>query len=986
MNKSDTQRDPVEVLAAEFIERQRQGEPVTIDEYVTQYPDLADGIREFFPTMVALEKVKVRKKRSGDGRATLAGVELNRLNDFHIIREIDRGGMGIVFEAEEASLGRHVALKVLPRQSLLDERHLQRFQREAKTAANLHHTNIVPVFGVGECDGFHYYVMQLIPGVGLDQVLGQLRQDFNQQSSDKSSNGKLHSGVAINRIVAGLRSRQYPTVPSDQDSASNAVESTQTRHTDFQEFPSVGTGREPSYWHDAARLGIQSADALQYAHQQGLLHRDIKPANLLVDVQGNIWVADFGLAKALEHDDVSRPGEVVGTLRYIAPEQFAGATDARSDIYSLGLTMYEMLTLQPAYESTDRTQLMRQITEGQPPRPRKMNPRIPRDFETIVLKAISCDPVHRYQTARELAADLRRYIEDLPIHARRATTPERFWRWSRRNPAIASLSAIAVTLLLLVAVVASVGYVRESIQRTKTESTLATSLEALDKIYNRFAPDRIITASQLTVDSDDENDVAVPTQPVLSRDTAALLEEILPFYDRFAAESSNNKILRAEAAKANRRVGDIHQRLGQYEQSEAAYQRAIERYERLAAESTNNENHKTDIARIRNKLGNVYRAMRDLDTARKSYSMALQILQTIDTGSTSPAEVRYEMARTYYFLGKRDRPEPGDHLNRPPRGPRRGPPRRVADGPPPNRGQFGPPTGRPRGGPLNGERGPRDDHSHLDQAIRLLRELIDDQPSISEYRYLLALCQRERSRHFFSEGADRAIEILEELTRDFPAVADYRFELSETYAMIDVRRLRGDEWREAEARLKTALKFADALAREHPNVPDYAHARAHTNHKLGTVLRRNAGERAGRPSRIDESEAHQRQAIKIQSSLVQQFPKAWSYRIWLSRMQESLAILLRDNRRFEQARTILEASIAILDQTLEQKPELWFVHRSLFDQNRILAEILDRLGEREKATDARENSERHRQQFTGGSHRPPPERRHEIGPGRGRHD
>jgi len=170
----DEQRHPVELLADDFMARLRRGESPSVAEYAERYPALADDIRELFPTIAAMERLKQGKERSADGRASLGPIRLERLGDYRIIREIGRGGMGIVYEAEQESLRRRVAVKVLPRQTLLDSKHLRRFQREARTAARLHHTNIVPIFGVGEQDGYHYYVMQYIRGVGLDQILRHL--------------------------------------------------------------------------------------------------------------------------------------------------------------------------------------------------------------------------------------------------------------------------------------------------------------------------------------------------------------------------------------------------------------------------------------------------------------------------------------------------------------------------------------------------------------------------------------------------------------------------------------------------------------------------------------------------------------------------------------------------------------------------------------------------------------------------------------------
>ena len=209
---------------------------------------------------------------------------------------------------------------------------------------------------------------------------------------------------------------------------------------------------EPHYFRSVARLGMQAAEALAYAHGHGVVHRDIKPANLLLDLQGTIWVTDFGLAKAEGTDELTSPGDVVGTLRYMAPERFQGKADARSDIYSLGLTLYEMLTLEPAFTASHRVQLIHAILHDEPARPRKLDPQIPRDLETIVLKAIAKNPSDRFANAGEMAAELGRFVEGRPIRSRRVSMPERVWRWSRRNPAVALLSLLAAALTTVLAI------------------------------------------------------------------------------------------------------------------------------------------------------------------------------------------------------------------------------------------------------------------------------------------------------------------------------------------------------------------------------------------------------------------------------------------------------------------------------------------------------------------------------------------------------
>ncbi len=196
-----------------------------------------------------------------------------------------------------------------------------------------------------------------------------------------------------------------------------------------------------------AQIGRQAAEALAYAHARGVLHRDVKPSNLLLDTSGVVWITDFGLAKS-DESGLTATGDLLGTLRYIAPERLRGEGDARADVYALGLTLYELATLRPAFDSADRLRLIDQIKNQEPVRPRALDPRISRDLETLVLKAIEKDPRRRYQAAADMAEDLRRFLDGEPIRARKVGELERAWKWAMRRKAIAGLILVAVVSLL----------------------------------------------------------------------------------------------------------------------------------------------------------------------------------------------------------------------------------------------------------------------------------------------------------------------------------------------------------------------------------------------------------------------------------------------------------------------------------------------------------------------------------------------------------
>lgn len=991
---TDPNPELVESLLEDFVARLRRGEAPAISAYEAAHPECAEQIREFFPVALAIEQIALQRQHHGPPAAAIRAPE--RLGDFRIVREIGRGGMGIVYEAEQESLARHVAVKVLPQSALLNPVALQRFEREARTAAQLHHTNIVPVFGVGEQQGFHYIVMQLIQGVGLDKLLQQLAYDCRAEGSgglppqapaakegagDVTAVGQAlmrgefrharATGGSSARLAAVLPGSGHrpphsaPTAPLQKPPvAAPAAAAPPRSGPPLPPPPPRAAGKPPlvanavpprlglRYWQSIAQLGAQAADALHYAHQRGTLHRDIKPANLLVDLQGVVWITDFGLARAMEHDEVSRTGDIVGTLRYMAPERFHGEADARSDIYSLGLTLYELLTLRPAYEQSSPSVLMRRISHEPPVRPRALNPSIPRDLETIVLKAVAREPVHRYPSAEELADDLARFLEDQPIRARRLSVAERLWRWARRNRAVASLLGLAAALLVLVAVVASVGYVRttranalvrealagQSQQREKAEALSALTLEALDDIFEQYVPNRIAGAGELSLDDGEGSAVRLSAPPALSKGTAALLERMLAFYNRLAQQNAADAGLRRKAADANRRVGDIHRRLGHVEQAQAAYLKAIQANEQFQRDASGNAAVATEIARINNELGDLQWAARSADDGRGRHAAALKLLQAASPAQAALAAHRYELARTHYFLGRGGPPDaaPG----------RGGPP----DHGPPGEGPRRP--RRDREGPGAAPRRTADDES-LRRAIGILERLIAEHPAAAEYRRLLACCYRDlpsrpsaASPQEAFASADKAIEILRKLATDFPDVPDYRFDLSKTYAEVALpdRQPNAALTAAIEERLRQSLLLSERLMAENPNVPEYAASHVHSLYLLTESLRFSR--------RPNEAETTLRKALALQSTLAEQFPTVNSYLAWQAILQESLAKMLADRGLATEARTLLDSALATLDQVLKRDPQAaGYVHNLQGRCDRNLAEVLTQLGQPEKAAE-----------------------------------
>jgi tetratricopeptide (TPR) repeat protein/serine/threonine protein kinase len=492
-----------DMQAAELIEelgrKLRGGEPVDLEALIRQHPEQADRLRKLLPAIQALAALG-DSAASGSCPAHLSGADTvnGMLGDFRIIREMGRGGMGVVYEAEQISLGRRVALKVLPFAATMDSRHLQRFHNEARAAACLHHGHIVPVFYVGCERGIHFYAMQLIEGQTLAAVIRELRGEAVGAASRAAPEGHCHAegqasgeGSTPEASDPGPARLAGPTAavrpfgcPVAPDSTTPHVRGPSASATTLARasLSTDGTRRGREYYRKVAELGVQAAEALDYAHERGVIHRDVKPGNLMLDGHGALWVTDFGLAH-LQHAEgsLTMTGDLVGTLRYMSPEQAMGkrvVVDHRTDVYSLGATLYELLTLRPVVGGSDRQELLRQIAFEEPVQPRRLVREVPAELETVVLKAMEKAPQDRYATAQELADDLRRFLDDRSILARRPSLMRLAARWARRHKPV--VWAAVVCLLVSLAVVGgSIGWVlgERGARQRENESRV---LEALD--------------------------------------------------------------------------------------------------------------------------------------------------------------------------------------------------------------------------------------------------------------------------------------------------------------------------------------------------------------------------------------------------------------------------------------------------------------------------------------------------------------------------
>jgi serine/threonine protein kinase len=520
----------------------------------------------------------------GAGDPPGVGAAIGQLGDFRLLREIGRGGMGVVYEAEQISLERRVALKMLPFAAAIDPRQLQRFKNEALAAAQLRHENIVPVHAVGCERGVHYYAMQFIEGQSLAGLIAELRRlDIEGSAAGQARNGRMMrdgmprdgmtidgmtnhepQGSLVNSIVSQSSVAPPHSLRAEPSAETVAAEAIDTRAGDAASLVAASISRQWSssrraYFDWVARLGRQAALALGHAHQMGIVHRDVKPGNLLLDVRGQVWITDFGLAQVIGEAGLTVSGELLGTLRYASPEQVRagrGIVDHRADVYSLGATLYELVTLRPLLEGRDRHELLRKIADVEPPPPRSVVSALPSELETIILKALRKEPADRYATAQELADDLQRFLDNHPIRARRPTLAERARKWGRRHPSVIAATMLLVALLSAGSL-ASAALIRDEQARTRDEQRKVEAAYERERQRAEEAEARFQLARSSVDELVQVSEEELVHRPGMEGLRRRLLSSALAYYEQLAEQRRDEPSGQADLQDATRRVEKI---------------------------------------------------------------------------------------------------------------------------------------------------------------------------------------------------------------------------------------------------------------------------------------------------------------------------------------------------------------------------------------------------------------------------------------------
>ena len=721
------------------------------------------------------------------------------VDDYKIVHEIARGGMGVVYKAWDKNLKCHVALKTIRSGAFAGREEIERFHLEAESAAGLQHPGIVRVHRFGQCDGLDYFTMDFVDGSSLADVV-----------------------------------------------RANAL--------DIQ---------------SAVRYTIEICEAIEFAHQHGILHRDLKPANVLIEKQSRrALVSDFGLAKRMEEEsDFSRSGQAIGTPAYMPPEQAAGRKadiGYQSDVYSIGALLYHLLTGQPPFVGESHHEIMSQVLDQDPSAVSKLNPRVKRDLNTICLKCLEKDRVNRYVSAAELRDELRRFSQGFPIRARPVSVIEQGWRWCRRN-------SMAASLLLVVFLVMAVGGGLGVFQRGRFRESIDERLRAAEERL-----DAEISSAEVIDES--AHDALIPGRVRLDADKlkAALreYEKVLGDWRSYARNDVTVGARQQGIADALFRVAQSTRMLGEIERSESSFQLAIQRYEELISKNSNNPHFAVMQGKSLDYLAELYREYGTRnnvdDLAEDAYRRSLAVLERCVANFPAHDEARMELARTEnnYGILLQQSCRPGQALNR------------------------------------------------YARSESTLRKLVDQNPDNQDYcrdfaRTLINVgaLQRSLGRSDIAQSSyDEAIKEFEHLLSLYPKSIRYKFLLATTKMNLGflLTRKGVNSLDQAEDVLKQSL---DKLRTLPESIPEYRISVAKCLINLALV----DGTRyyvTNEQDHLESATKHCTEAEGHLVSLIEQHPHVAEIESWMGQLQGSFAAIADGQKQYKQFEKRVSQAIA----------------------------------------------------------------------------
>jgi eukaryotic-like serine/threonine-protein kinase len=606
----------------EYLVGIERGLPLSPEALLEKYPDDAEQLRGY------LSGLQLFHAAAGVGpeqaRGLLTGSmpqPMQTIGDYQLVREIGRGGMGVVYEAWQLSLKRRVALKILPFTVSHDAKQISRFKNEAQAAAQVQHPNIVPVYAIGEENGVHYYVMQLVDGQSLASLLDGLRSGVWGAHDTTAPNYPDLTRFTSNSADGVRRNSDVPK-SSTASAGESAVNVAPMRSADLADHIRV-----------VARLGIDAAEALHAAHEYGVVHRDVKPSNLLLDDQGKLWVTDFGLARCRETQGLTQTGDVLGTMRYMSPEQALGRIaliDQRTDVYSLGLTMYELATLHHPADEVSNIQSYFDHDRA-PVKPlRHWNRYVPSDFQTIVLKCIAELPSERYASAKELAEDLERFLDGRPILASPPGLLSRASKWAKRRRGVVYAAAAVLLVAVVGGVVSSMMLSHE--RNANNEHALALTRKLLRE---RLDDDPLLFVDRLA---------AIPGAESVRQEW---LERTIDSLERYEKEVADDPLLASDWAVAQSKLGILNEKRGNKKQALEAHAKAMEAWqERVSRDRSDTENVR-NLALAQNNMANVVaqdgRLPEAIDLLTKARDSQAELLKT----AANSRELSADLAMTH---------------------------------------------------------------------------------------------------------------------------------------------------------------------------------------------------------------------------------------------------------------------------------------------------------------------------------------------------